>query len=259
LKDADSALVLLGNIAGRHRAMSAVRSLAAAIAAATGATVGTLSEGPNSAGASLAGVLPHRGLGGVQRAEPGLHAGDMLGSALDVLMMVNVEPDADILATDDAVSRIKSKGFTIALTPFISDSLLDAADLLLPVGTFAESSGTYVNAAGTWQSFPGIANPVGEARPTWKVLRVIGNLLDAPGFEYVTSEDILEELREQLGDVQPESTFAGTAAITRPNGADAPTDDVDIPIYSIDPLVRRAHALQLTDAARRAREESGSK
>jgi NADH-quinone oxidoreductase subunit G len=157
LKDADSALVLLGNIAGRHRAMSAVRSLAAAIAAATGATVGTLSEGPNSAGASLAGVLPHRGLGGVQRAEPGLHAGDMLGSALDVLMMVNVEPDADILATDDAVSRIKSKGFTIALTPFISDSLLDAADLLLPVGTFAESSGTYVNAAGTWQSFPGIA------------------------------------------------------------------------------------------------------
>jgi NADH-quinone oxidoreductase subunit G len=255
LKAADKALVLLGNIAGRHRAMSAVQSLAAAIANATGATFGTVSEGPNSAGASLAGVLPHRGLGGVQRAEPGMHAGDMLDAALDVLMLVNVEPDADIVATDDAVAKIRSQNFTVALTPFVSDSLLDAADLLLPVGTFAESSGTYINAAGTWQSFPGIANPVGEARPTWKVLRVIGNLLDAPGFEYVTSEEVLAELREQLGDVQPDNAYAGTVAIARPNGADAPADDVDIPIYSIDPVVRRARALQLTEAARRARGE----
>jgi NADH-quinone oxidoreductase subunit G len=255
LKAADKALVLLGNIAGRHRAMSAVQSLAAAIANATGATFGTVSEGPNSAGASLAGVLPHRGLGGVQRAKPGMHAGDMLDAALDVLMLVNVEPDADIVATDDAVAKIRSQNFTVALTPFVSDSLLDAADLLLPVGTFAESSGTYINAAGTWQSFPGIANPVGEARPTWKVLRVIGNLLDAPGFEYVTSEEVLAELREQLGDVQPDNAYAGTVAIARPNGADAPADDVDIPIYSIDPVVRRARALQLTEAARRARGE----
>ena len=255
LKNADKALLMLGNVAGRHRAMSAVRALAAAIAAATGATFGTLSEGPNSAGAALAGVLPHRGLGGVRRAEPGLHAGDMPGAALDVLMLVNVEPDKDMLAADDAVAKIKAQNFTVALTPFASDSLLDAADLLLPVGTFAESSGTYVNVAGTWQSFPGIANPVGEARPTWKVLRVIGNLLDAPGFEYVTSEEVLAELREQLGDVRPDNGYAGTAAIARPNGADAPADDVDISIYSIDPIVRRARALQLTEAARRARGE----
>ncbi len=147
----------------------------------------------------------------------------------------------------------------MALTPFVSDSLLEAADLLLPIGTFAESSGTYVNAAGTWQSFPGIANPVGESRPTWKVLRVIGNLLDAPGFEYVSSEEVLAELREQLGEVQPDNAYAGTASIARPNGADAPADDVDIPIYSIDPVVRRARALQLTDAATRARGEGGEK
>jgi NADH-quinone oxidoreductase subunit G len=255
LKNADKALLMLGNVAGRHRAMSAVRALAAAIAAETGATFGTLSEGPNSAGAALAGLLPHRGLGGVRRAEPGLHAGDMPGAALDVLMLVNVEPDKDMLAADDAVAKIKAQNFTVALTPFASDSLLDAADLLLPVGTFAESSGTYVNVAGTWQSFPGIANPVGEARPTWKVLRVIGNLLDAPGFEYVTSEEVLAELREQLGDVRPDNGYAGTAAIARPNGADAPADDVDISIYSIDPIVRRARALQLTEAARRARRE----
>jgi NADH-quinone oxidoreductase subunit G len=255
LQGAEKSLLILGNVAGRHHAMTAVRALAAAIANATGATFGTLSEGPNSAGASLAGVLPHRGLGGVLRAEPGLHAGDMLDAVLDVLLLVNLEPDVDILATDDAVAKVRSQNFTVALTPFVSETLLDAADLLLPVGTFAESSGTYVNAAGTWQSFPGIANPVGEARPTWKVLRVIGNLLDAPGFEYVTSGEVLDELREQLGDANPDNTYAGTGAVARPNGADTPVADVDIPIYSIDPVVRRARALQLTDAARRARGE----
>jgi NADH-quinone oxidoreductase subunit G len=236
--------------------MSAVRALAAAIAAATGATFGSVSEGPNSAGASLAGVLPHRGLGGVPRAEPGLHAGDMPAAALDVLVLVNVEPDADIVATDDAVAEIRAQNFTVALTPFASRSLLDAADLLLPIGTFAESSGTFVNAAGTWQSFPGIANPIGEARPAWKVLRVIGNLLDAPGFEYVSSGEVLAELHEQLGGEQPGGSYTLDGAIARPNGAEAPDADVDIPIYSIDPVVRRAHALQLTDAARRARGES---
>jgi len=255
LKKADRALVILGNIAGRHRAMSALRALAAAIAEATGATFGTVSEGPNSAGAALAGVLPHRGLGGVRRAEPGLTAAELPGAALDVLLLANIEPDADILATDDVVAKIREQNFTVALTPFASQSLLDAADLLLPVGTFAESSGTYVNAAGTWQSFPGIANPVGEARPMWKVLRVIGNLLDAPGFEYVSSEDVLAELREQLGDLQPDRGYAGTTAISRPGGNDHPDEVTDIPIYSIDPVVRRARALQLTEAARRARGE----
>jgi NADH-quinone oxidoreductase subunit G len=98
---------------------------------------------------------------------------------------------------------------------------------------------------------------VGEARPTWKVLRVIGNLLDAPEFEYVSSDEVLAELREHLGDVQPDGTYSGTAPIPRPNGADAPDGDVDIPIYSIDPVVRRARALQLTEAARRARGEGG--
>ena len=257
LQAADRALVMLGNVAGRHRAMSAVRALAAAIAGATGASFGTLSEGPNSAGAALAGVLPHRGLGGVARAETGLHAGDMPGAALDVLVLVNIEPDADILATDNATAKIADQNFTIALTPFASESLLDAADLLLPIGTFAESSGTYVNAAGTWQSFPGIANPVGEARPAWKVLRVIGNLLDAPEFEYVSNDEVLAELREHLGEIQPDGGYSGTAPIGRPNGADAPADDVDIAIYSIDPVVRRARALQLTGAARRARGEGG--
>ena len=256
LKDADEALLLLGNVAARHRAAAAVRALAAAIAEATGAKLGTLSEGPNSAGASLAGVLPHRARGGAPRDNAGLHARDVLNEALDALVLVNVEPDTDITAIADATAKVAAQKFVIALTPYASESLLEAADLLLPVGTFAESSGTFINVAGTWQSFPGIANPVGEARPTWKVLRVIGNLVDAEGFDYVSSEDVLEEIRAQTVNIAVQADSGGKVAIGKPNGADAPADDIDIPIYSVDSVVRRATALQLTSEGRFANEGS---
>jgi NADH-quinone oxidoreductase subunit G len=251
-------LLLLGNIAVRHQAYSAVRALTAAIADATGATLGCISEGANSAGACLAGALPHRSQGGVARTNTGLDVGSMLENKLDVMMLVNVEPDADIRATDNAVRKVADQGFTVALTPYISDGLLEAADLLLPVGTPAESSGTYVNVAGTWQSFPGIAAPVGDSRPAWKVLRVLGNLLDAAGFDYVTSEDVRDELLAQLGDVRPDNGYGGTVRIAKPNGEDAPSSDIDTPIYSVDAMVRRAAALQLTVEASRARGEGGA-
>jgi NADH-quinone oxidoreductase subunit G len=175
----------------------------------------------------------------------------MLDGPLEAVLLVNVEPDADIHATTDAVKKLAKQKFVIVLTPFVSDALLEAADLLLPIGTFAETSGTYVNVAGTWQSFGGIANPVGESRPCWKVLRVLGNLLNADGFDYVTSDDVLAECKSVLGDVDP-GTYKVGSAIAKPNGEDAPADEIDTPLYSQDGLVRRASALQKTLSAKRA-------
>ena len=246
LSSADNALVLLGNIAGRHGASSAVRALAAGIAEKAGAKLGTLSPGANSAGLSLAGVLPG----------DGLHAGAILDESLDATVLFGLEPDADIHATQDAVAKLAKQNFVVALTPFVSDALLEAADLLLPVGTFAETSGTYVNVEGTRQSFGGVANPVGEARPGWKVLRVLGNLIDAEGFDYVTSEDVLEQFNTEVGAVSPAS-YVATGTPAKPNGADAPGDEIDTPLYSVDGLVRRATSLQLTPAALRESGEGG--
>ena len=251
LKDADDALVLLGLVAGRHAASSQVRALAAKIANKTGAKLGFLTEGANSAGASLAGVLPHRGSAGKNRKEQGLDVAGMLDASLDALVLVNVEPNADISATTDIAAKLANQKFVIALTPFVTDELLESADLLLPVGTVAESSGTFVNVTGTWQSFAGIANPVGEARPCWKVLRVLGNLTDADGFDYVTSEDVLTECRSALESVDA-GTYSGDSSGGNANGSDAPDDEIDTPIYSVDAMVRRANALQRTPAAQRA-------
>jgi NADH-quinone oxidoreductase subunit G len=255
LSDADGGLVMLGTLAGRHAAYTAVRALASCIAELTGATFGGLSEGPNSAGASLAGVLPHRTQGGENRESAGLDVAAMLSETLDAVVLVNVEPEADIHATGDAVAKLSGQDYVVALTPFVSEDLLECADLLLPTGTFAETSGTYVNVEGTWQSFSGVASPVGESRPTWKVLRVLANLVEAPGFEYVTSEDVRDEFVEQLGDVSTSDAYEGTVKIAQPDDQDAPDDEIDVPLYSVDATVRRAFALQQTDEARRAAEE----
>ncbi|MDH3553738.1 MAG: NADH-quinone oxidoreductase subunit NuoG [Gammaproteobacteria bacterium] len=256
LNKAGKSLVLLGNIAARHEAYATVRALAAKIAESTNSTLGTVSSGANSAGLSLAGVLPHRVQAGQARSSAGANAASMLDQSLEALVLVNIEPDADLLAVDDAVARLERQEFVVALTPFVSKSLLQSADLLLPIGTFAETSGTYVNVAGTWQSFAGVAKPVGEARPAWKVLRVIGTLLEVDRFDYVTSEDVRNEIAAQLGEIVPDNSYAGRSEFAKPNGEDSPIAEIDIPIYSVDSMVRRAPALQLTSEAKRAAAES---
>jgi len=252
LTGAEHAQILLGLIAGRHQASSALRALAAAISKLTGAKFGFLSEGSNSAGASLAGVLPHRGSGGNKRQVAGLNAAEMLDESLDAVLLYGLEPDRDICCTDDVVNKLAGQKFVAALTPYNSDALQDAADLLLPIGTFAESAGTFVNCEGRWQSFLGVANPLGEARPGWKVLRVLGNLLDADNFDYQTSEEVRDELGDLLGDIQPDNQYTGKKALGKVNGADDPDDRIDIPMYRTDAIVRRARALQLTPEAQRS-------
>jgi NADH-quinone oxidoreductase subunit G len=253
LADADSAHILTGLVAGRHRASSAIQGLVSAIAEATGASTGTISEGANSAGAHIAGLLPQRKAGGIARGDAGLDAAAMLEADLDSIFLFGLEPD-DLACHEAALDRLADTRFVVALTAYSNADLEQAANLMLPIGTFAETSGTFVNCEGRWQSFAGIANPVGEARPGWKVLRVLGNLVDAEGFDYVSSEDVLAELKALVGDVKGDNSYRGSVTINAPNGADSPDDAIDVPIYKVDPVVRRAIALQMTAEAQRIEE-----
>ena len=254
LADADSAHILTGLVAGRHRACSAIQGLVSAIAEASGAGAGTLSEGANSAGAHIAGLLPHRKAAGVARGDDGLDAPAMLEAGLDSIVLFGLEPD-DLSCHAAALNKLADTRFVIALTAYTNAGLEQAANLMLPIGTFAETSGTFVNCEGRWQSFAGIANPVGEARPGWKVLRVLGNLVDAEGFDYLSSEDVLAELKALVGDVKGDNSYRGSTTISAPNGADTLDDAIDVPIYQVDPVVRRAIALQMTPDARRIEED----
>jgi NADH-quinone oxidoreductase subunit G len=248
LQQGDRRLVLLGAIAQRDPQFSQIRALAAALADLTGAAFGYLADGANTAAAHLAGVLPHRAARGQPLEKPGLNASDMLAARLKAYVLFGaIEPRLDIASP--AIEALKSAEFVVALSPY--DNAKEFAHVILPIGTFAETSGTYVNLEGRWQSVAGAATPVGESRPGWKVLRVLGNLLNLPNFDYLSSEQVRDEVKSQLGSIVLSNTLAADGG--GPRNAAATNVVADVSIYAVDALVRRSPALQATPAALTAR------
>ena len=238
--------VWLGALAARHPAFADLRALAAALAQVCAAGLGRISEGANAAGAYLAGAVPHRDAGGIAVAQPGRNAREMLSAPLPAYLLLGVEPALDSLVPESLRTLAKAQA-VIALTPFASEELKSVAQVLLPMGTFAESSGTYVNCEGTWQSQAGAAAPVGEARPGWKVLRVLGNLLKLPGFDYQSSTEVLAEVRAACQQLAARP-YQGSHVVRRPGDghSEESLTVADIPMYQTDALVRRAPSLQRT-------------
>ncbi len=240
-----SASIVLGQMALRHPAFADVLAAARRLSEATGASLGMLTEGANAAGVAYAGALPHRGPAGTAVSSAGHDFGQMLASPLKALLLTSVEPEFDCADAVGAMNALAEAEFIVALSPWLSYSASEHADVVLPIGTFAETSGTFVNAEGSWQSFAGVVPPVGESRPAWKVLRVLGNLLDVPGFEYVSSEAVRDELHA-LESIEPQAVARELETV--PEVAVTATD-LDVPIYAVDGLVRRADALQQTQVA----------
>ena len=240
--------VWLGALALRHPAFADLRALAAGLAAVTGATLGVLAEGGNAAGAYLAGAVPHRECGGDRSSgSAGLTAAQMLRQPLRTyLLFGGVEPWLDGLGSD-ALRALAAAGQVIAVTPYASEQLKQIAHILLPIGTFAETSGTFVNLEGTWQSYTAAASPYAEARPGWKVLRVLGTELALPGFEYQSSAQVCDELHARCGS-NGATPYRGSHRAALPAGQ--PAAVTDVPMYQVDALVRRAPALQRTAEGR---------
>ncbi len=241
--------VLLGALAQRHPAYSELRSIAAALAELAGAGFGTLVEGANAAGAYLAGAVPHRLPGGAADPAGGKPARAMLQDGLKALVMLGpIDPAADLAGGDESLG---GAGFVVAVTSHLSAALAARAQVVLPAGSFAETSGTFVNIEGRWQSWAGAAKLVGESRPAWKILRVLGNLLNLDGFDYASSDEVRDALKALCGAA---AAGAGGAFAGGPVGgraADAPWSE--IPPYQVDALVRGSAALAKTKDGRLAR------
>jgi NADH-quinone oxidoreductase subunit G len=234
-------VILLGGIAERHAAYSEIRALARALAAATGAVVGSLPDGGNAVGAALAGATPHRGAGGRPVDQPGLAALEMLNARLRGYVLVGGIEFADLASSTSAESALQSSECVVSLTPYAGPEQLANSTIILPVAAYPETSGTWVNVEGRWQSVAGAARPPGEARPAWKVLRVLGNLLGLKGFDYTSSEEVRDELHRASGGAgpNPASSFVP--------GRLASVDSIrEVGIYRVDAVVRRSRPLQET-------------
>lgn len=242
----DRGAVLLGGLAAAHPEAAALRALAALIAELSDVRHGVLAESANLAGAWLAGAVPHRQAGGQPESEPGLTVREMLEQPRKGYLLVGVEPELDCRDPAAALAALEQADSVVSITPFVTDAMRQYATVLLPAATFGETSGTFVNAEGRWQSFPGVAAPVGDARPAWKLLRVLGNVLALEGFDYEASDEITAELEQLCGSVRAESVKQWRA----PAG-EAPEEQGlqrvgAVPMYAVDGLVRRAEALQQT-------------
>ncbi len=253
LLTAQSASVLLGLGALAHPAAATLRTLARAISLMSDATFGSLTEGANSAGAWLAGALPHRTVG-AKGGSYGLTAHGMLEEKLPAYLLMGVEPEHDCSDAVAAMTALKEADFVVSMTAYKSEAMTQYADVLLPIAPFTETSGTFVNVEGRWQSFEGAVKPLGETRPAWKVLRVLGNLFGLDGFDFISSTEVHDEIKTVLSDKKEEqSKQAWHTADALSTVADGKLVRIaDVPIYSIDPIVRRASSLQDTVHAVRA-------
>jgi len=233
--------VWLGNLAIQDRRAAELQWLANEIARLTDGRAGVIGEAANSVGGYLAGALP---------SASGLNARAMIEQPLKGYLLLGAEPDLDFADPSAAMAALGSARLVVALSAFQSASLREVADVMLPIAPFTETSGTFVNCEGRAQSFHAVARPLGETRPAWKVLRVLGNLLQLSGFDYNDSEavradalagDTAARLDNRVSDVALSAPVSSSGALERV---------ADVPIYFADPLVRRAPALQRTrDAA----------
>ncbi len=231
--------ILLGNAAAHHAKASSLLALAQWIGQQTGASFGYLTEAANTVGAQLVKALPGQG---------GLNAGQMLGGALKAALLLNTEPGADSAA---GAAGLESADMVVTLSPFKTN--LDVSDVLLPIAPFTETSGSFVNAEGRLQSFHAVVRPLGDTRPAWKVLRVLGNLLGLPGFDADSSQGVLSAALPgvadgQMVDLARLDNSSNAAIDTSP----ATSEPCVAAIYQLDSLVRRASSLQLTADGRAA-------
>ncbi len=241
LLSGERAALLLGNAAAQHPQAGALLALARWIAAQTGASCGYLGDAGNSVGAQLVGALPGAG---------GRHAGQMLSQPMKALLLLNTEPVLDSADAAAATAALAASGLVVALTPF-KNVAADVADVMLPIAPFTETAGSFVNAEGLLQSFHGVVKPLGDARPGWKVLRVLGNLLGLPGFDQETVEQVRAEALGDPAGIAARLDNGGAAPAAAVAAAPAGLQRVaDVPVYSSDAIVRRSPALQLTADAR---------
>lgn len=237
--------ILLGGIAFHHNEAATIRYLAQKIASLCGAKLGLLTDGANSAGAWIAGAIPHRHVDGSRVVQPGLNAYEMLKNPRKSYLLLNVEPDFDCANAKLASDALADAKFVVALSVY-KNALLEAhANVILPVTPFTETAGTFVNASGEWQSFHGVAKAHYSSRPAWKVLRVLGNFLHLAGFNFESAEEVKHEVKAHFENREKISTAFTQLPKQETQAATIKLSRIgEIPIYAMDGLVRRAKALQ---------------
>jgi NADH-quinone oxidoreductase subunit G len=244
LADKEGSAVWLGAVAQHHPDYTLLHVLGQEIARLSGGRFGLLAEAANSVGAAAIGAEP---------GKQGLSATGMVRAPRKAYVLMGAEPAFDCHDPATTTAALQSADFVVAMTAFKGDAQ-NYADVILPIAPFTETGGTFVNTEGCVQSFNGVVKPLGEARPAWKVLRVLGNLLGVAGFEHENVNAVRTEIASDLQSFvsgKLNNTITGIK-VEMPVALAGIERVGEVPIYAADPLVRRASSLQQTADARNA-------
>ena len=239
LLSGSSTAVFLGSAAISHPNASDLHVLAQFISDNTGATLGFLPVGGNAVGASLVNAN-------------GVGVDSVLSGDRRAVILMNIEPDADLPNPTQARATLAKANTVIALSAYQSPDLLEVADVILPISTFTETVSTFINAEGRVQTVQPSVKPLGDSRPGWKVLRVLGGLVGIDGFLFNMPEEVLgEALSENYCaklNNRPTTDAISNTNLVPQSGLERLSD---VNIYAGDQIVRRSSALQLTRDAKR--------
>ncbi len=247
LRNGENSAVVVGVQAISNPYLSLIQELCEAISKITGSSLGYLSPSANSAGACLAGCLPHRLTAGVESDQTGQNLLQIADSKHSVLINFGINPDLDLNSGDSRQKLASNNDFVISISCFTNAFDRENADLILPLASLTETSGTFVNVEGLWQSFKGCVKARGLSRQGWKILAALGQLLVPGEFDFVDSNQVKETVKASCHDVSLDNQCG-----IQSGHSDLPANSRGIqklgfvPIYASDDSVRLSAALQST-------------
>lgn len=245
---APAQLILIGAQALNHPDAAKIRSLAQKIADKSGAKIGLLTEGGNAAGAWVAGMVPHREAAGKKAETTGLDAIQMFAQPRSAYVVMGLEPEYDCAYPHQAVEALKAADFVMSVAAFSTPAMFAYADVILPAAPFTEVSGTFINAEGKWQRVNASVPPAGEARPAWKIFRVLADLCQLEGIDkYTTIADVTQEI-QSLASSQENTAVQWPASSQKSShlSKEGIIRLAETPMYAIDAITRRSAPLQET-------------
>ena len=240
--------IITGAMVENHPEASMIRALLHVLSTNCDVSVIQLTTGANAAGGWVSGMLPHRTVGGKDVSEPGLDVQSALQAKLKGYFLLGVEPGYDFANPFKARQSMLAAEFVVLITAHYHESMRDYADVILPYAPYAETSGTYINIDNEWQSVKGALQPAGEARPAWKIIRVLGNLLDCRNFDYISTEAVLEELKMAVS-LSATRAYEPIFAEALPFNNQELVRVAEWPLYRCDAIVRNSEALQQSASA----------
>ena len=242
--------ILLGRVARGLANYSELVLLANEIARVCEGKSGTLPSLANEVGAQLVGFTPYRAAFNGYFTK-GLNARQMLENQRKAYVLLNTELEQDSYSSQLALAALNKAETVVVMSAYTNNDMLEYADVILPITPFSETAGSYVNLEGTWQKFNGVTRPLGEAKPAWKILRVIANKLGLDGFEYASIEDV----RAELSNLADNSSYLNNQA--KIDGLKIVPAQLKglirfgiTGIYNSDSIIRRSNSLQQTPWAK---------